>query len=995
MDQDQSQDQLLKGYDVELGFDVDFGRYENQNVYCPHCEDPSNSTSQSCSVNKAGMYSCKSCETTGTVVDFYMARIGCTKLQSIRDLSEWDGQSTKRKGALKRRITSTETKRPLDESIATKCAASLIKHQRYFRYLTSKRGLTTDVLAEYEIGCDEYRITIPIRDEEGQLVNIRRYLPEHGNMPKMLSHPKGDGTPRLYPFSILDEMEPGDELIICEGEWDCLLLISLGFRAITNTGNVATWHSEWTQILKHYRCRVVFDVNDKDDDLGQRKAWEVGVELAKAGAEDVRVVRLPLGDKYIGGDVTNFFVDEDNEPDDLRNLIAATTSLDLSSKSAVEAQDRIDNQRPIEVTLSDAAKSEYYFKPIRVRCVVAGKGTSPYILPRKILAESTDDEGNKQKHVASFRLEEGVFISLVGVSDAQKQRVLRSILKIPGNSSFTWEVLESFNIEELYLIPAIDMSAPASEYVLRKSYFVGHGIETNRVYDFKGYTMPDPKSQQATHVLLTATPAETDIDRFDIDEDLHQQLAETFQTDDVFEKMHDIADHMSAHITNIYGRADLHIAVDLVFHSPLMFDFDGKTVKKGWLEALIIGDTRTGKGFVAEGLSKYYGVGDLVSGENLTLAGLIGGVQKLGDRFTLTWGKIPLADRRLVVMDECTGLSHSEIAKLSRIRSEGVAEVTKIISEKTTSRTRLIWLANPRPGPDATKPRVLSDYNYGIEAVSELIGAAEDVARFDFVLTVAQNEVKSEDINIHRDESSNETMYTQDICRKLLTWCWSRTVEDVIFDEDVVSLILKAAKDLGSKFSPKVCLIQAEDVRFKLARIAAASAGRTYSTDDGVRLLVRKEHVEFAYNFLHHIYSKPSCGYLQLSTAEREKSTLRDPNKVREILESTGEVMADLVDGLLEHRIFTARDICDYANLDIHQARMMISDLVRCRAVIKDYNGYAKRPSFRLFLQRLRTSMLYDQHVTQAPEGDDYDDTDEPSPDTDTDADADTSADSD
>ncbi|MEK0325645.1 MAG: hypothetical protein QQN63_08070, partial [Nitrosopumilus sp.] len=73
----------------------------------------------------------------------------------------------------------------------------------------------------------------------------------------------------------------------------------------------------------------------------------------------------------------------------------------------------------------------------------------------------------------------------------------------------------------------------------------------------------------------------------------------------------------------------------------------------------------------------------------------------------------------------------------------------------------------------------------------------------------------------------------------------------------------------------------------------------------------------------------------------------------------------DLVEGLLEHRNITARDMCDYAGIDQYQARTLIGELVRHRAITKEYSYYVKKPAFKKFLQSMRADLASDDPVTQ------------------------------
>ena len=70
---------------------------------------------------------------------------------------------------------------------------------------------------------------------------------------------------------------------------------------------------------------------------------------------------------------------------------------------------------------------------------------------------------------------------------------------------------------------------------------------------------------------------------------------------------------------------------------------------------------------------KHYQLGEFVTGENTSFAGLIGGMQQNQKRWFVSWGKIPLNDRRLVILDEASGLSKRDISNMSGVRSSGIA----------------------------------------------------------------------------------------------------------------------------------------------------------------------------------------------------------------------------------------------------------------------------------------------------------------------------------
>jgi hypothetical protein len=391
-----------------------------------------------------------------------------------------------------------------------------------------------------------------------------------------------------------------------------------------------------------------------------------------------------------------------------------------------------------------------------------------------------------------------------------------------------------------------------------------------------------------------------------------------------------------------------------VFHSVLDFNFNGENIHKGWLELLVIGDTRCGKGYVAERLTKFYQLGEVVSGENCSFAGLVGGLQEFNKRWIITWGKIALNDKRLVVIDEASAIPLETIGRMSRVRSEGIAEITKIQSEKTRARTRQIWLSNCRSG------KAINTYNNGVEAILELMGNSEDVSRFDFAITVAGNEVSSSLINAPSGkEESDKNKYTSEDFRNLVLWAWSRKVDQIKFTKKATRFVLTTSVIMGRRYSPAIPLVQAENIRVKLAKLSVAVAARVFSTDPtGESILVKEEHVAYAYELLKQLYSKPSMAYDVFSQTRIEMNSLTNEAAVKKLINGIGPHREDFIKGFLESNQISVTDTSDYTNKDKYLAKELIGKLVRLRCLTKEYAYYVKRPAFITLLRNLRSEEL-------------------------------------
>lgn len=421
-------------------------------------------------------------------------------------------------------------------------------------------------------------------------------------------------------------------------------------------------------------------------------------------------------------------------------------------------------------------------------------------------------------------------------------------------------------------------------------------------------------------------------------------------TQAIKDKLSEIYEDLAANVTHIYCREDLMLAVDLVFHSVLRFKFRKQWVAKGWVEALILGDTREGKTETVARLINHYRSGELTTGETTSYAGLLGGLQQNGKKWAITWGKIPLNDRRLLAIDEASGMAVEDIALLSGVRSSGVAQLTKIQTEKTMSRTRLIWISNPRSG------RKLETYTFGISAVRELIGKAEDISRFDLAVTIANGEVSPKVINRGMSDIVPHK-YTSDLCANLVLWAWTRPDDAVVFGHETEEAILDLSEELSKEYSPAIPLVQPAEQRIKIARMAVALAVRLFSTDDGQTVLVKPEHAQHIVDFLRQIYNKSSMSYNLFSMSQSMPSdyTIDHGAIPVGLLQEYGSYAdgSPLTTVLLTQGVVKKTPLMDSLAWDKERAASFFNWAVTNRLLSPVYSGFAKTALFNNLLKYL------------------------------------------
>jgi hypothetical protein len=437
------------------------------------------------------------------------------------------------------------------------------------------------------------------------------------------------------------------------------------------------------------------------------------------------------------------------------------------------------------------------------------------------------------------------------------------------------EVLSFQSVEELYVQPSWD--SDEQDFTNRKILSVGrHDTLPSQTVKIEGTSWPDPRDQRNSFLAWGVQASESSLDEFRVSPELVRRLLQfRAEEEGPLRKLWEVAGDLERHVTRIYGRRDLHMLITLVACSVLSFSFRGRFEPRGWLDALVIGDTRTGKSEAATRLMDYMRLGRVVNCEAATFAGVVAALKQQGGgrEWTIQWGVVPMSDRRMVVLDEASGLSPEDIAKMSDIRSSGVATITKVQQERAKARTRLLWLSNPRDDS-------MNHFTYGVQAITPLIGNPEDIARFDIAMALTSDEVSIS--QIHGRAYSGDPVYSGEDLHQLVLWAWSRKPEDIVWADGAEEDVMTAARWLSGIYIPNPPLIQTANVNLKIARMSAALAAATFSTNDGRRLLIERRHVQDALRFVHYLYSKESFGYWQLSQQHRSSSA--------RAVESMGEV---------------------------------------------------------------------------------------------------------
>lgn len=830
----------------------------------------------------------------------------------------------------------------------------LAKAMRYELY---KRGVTDALIRKQRYGLDEKteRVTIPVRNQFGLFVNVRKYKPGAAGSDKF-KNLRGRGKPRWYPVEQLKY----DTILFCGGELKAAVaaeqLNPHNVGAISVTAGEGNFPLELVGDLRDKRVMVCLDV-----DSAGRLASLLRCKQFRPVAESVRLIELPLDLKtHPKGDINDFVA----AGGDMWELVERS----LAGPEWEDVGDGLKwDEEPVDTSLVQATIADSAGRRVRFTAVVTTMDTAPYIVPRRGSVEC--DRGQVMCGACKiYSAPDGRFDvhpehdAILEMIAAGKNSVREGLMRATGVPRTCpvadFNVSEYFNADDARIGPQLEVTNRAVERVMQPAVCIGTKLELNESYRFVGRMWPHPKTQQSTLLVSSYEPTQDALTSYRPD-DLYR--LEVFRpvdwsVDGLRARLLAIYDDLEANVTNIYKRRDLHLAVDLAYHSPLVLKFDNRTVN-GWTQILVVGDTAQGKSEVScgatgnGGLMRHYGVGEKVDVGNATVAGLLGGCQRSGDRYFVTWGVIPTHDKRLVVIEELKGANPEVICKLRDMRSSGVAEIPKIDRRRTHARTRLLVLSNP---PSDHGMRV---YDHGVKAVKDLVGHAEDVRRFDMALIMNKSEIDPAELNYLREHRpAVEHRYTSSLCHALVLWAWTRTDDQVEFEPDATRLILASATKLCERLTDDIPLLDRGSARYKLARLSAALAGRTFSCDETMqRLIVRECHAQYVADYLERVYTSSVSGYADYTLSVTTRDTLVDPRIVKKQIEGT-PYPRDLVKHMLSADRFDSQDVRDWCGWDRLSAEDLVSFLVRKHAVTREGRGYRKTPDFIALLKELRDS---------------------------------------
>ncbi len=710
------------------------------------------------------------------------------------------------------------------------------------------------------------RIAFPVLMYD-KLIDIRMYKP--GATPKVKSR-AGATMGFVIPFDNW-RTERAKTTIICAGEKDMAVARSFGFNAITITGG----ESILPACTAEFRDRKVVICYDNDGP-GKRGAIRLANYL-KPICASVRVcTQFHEVCSEDGEDITDFFNKYNKTREDLIRY------LDQAVEHVVVDLDG-DAVYPV-VDLHTASKPQYIGKMMRSNIQIVATSEATFTVPSVLIGEKYRDseQGENTMHRNDIRewiLNEDTAQDILHMMDnnfteSDLQKNYRSVLRIPQKETYIKfklpfkETIYKAYVSDMFETQAGDVVP--MEYV---AYTIGCKLESGKKYLATYKLAPHPyKGQQLTMLITGIVQANDSVSNFQVTPEVIEHLR-VFQQlpGTVAQKVEHITERFKA-ILGYNGNNTLIQTMDFAYHTVLEFNFGNQKNVRGYLDTLVVSESRVGKSSTAEAMRSTYALGALVSlaGNAATIPGLVGGSNKIGGTYQTRAGIIPQNHRGLIIFEELGKSNANIIKELTDIRSSNEVRITRVSGTLNLPATvRMLALTNVRSVDGSIKS--IASYPNGISILAELVGTAEDIARYDLICVLG-------DRGNQRLDPFWEPVpaFGTDLYRTRIRWIWSRSAAEVAISADVGRYLIEQANALNETYGCHIKIFGTEAWK-KLARLAIAIAGYVVSTDDTYHnIVVLREHVDYAVQFMVALYDNPTFKLKEYVQYERMYAEIDD-----------------------------------------------------------------------------------------------------------------------
>ncbi len=877
-------------------------------VRCPFHEDEHPSLSLHL---REGLFHCFGCQVKGGLKEF--CRLVNEPFQNVQPLLARTRTSAEREEEVK------HVAYPILLRAIERAHAELLANPNQMEFLLQRKGLTRPIIEKYKIGFERGKFILPVWDREGRAWAVVSYRP-HGTPKYKLT--RYNGEDRREPFN---PTLYSNYVILCEGVMDCLCLLAHHFQATTPlipSGILNGW-------MQNYELPERVIIITDNDEAGQliRKKYERYVDQ--------------LGKKYYSlylpepfNDVSDFLVAE------------GASAFEQWIRAQIQQMEQSEELYE-EVEFHQLFSRLFVHKKVAFSAFTASKLMQSYLLPKRYQIDCPVGQfdfcakcpvyllASNQREPVIVNVPEEDQLTFIDKNQQFIKEYTRRQLLIPRRCQAYEHSQVEYNLCEIFESIGVEEEYAGREMGYRPVTCIALSDETLMTsslnYKICGELMPNPNTQQLMVLVKRAQPIEVS---FHYDEQFDFSCfrpQDPNRVESIWERLYEIGVQLG-HYTGILGREMEHAMIFALFCSPL-YAYVGNEKVKTALDLFVVGDTRTGKSTIFRKMIDLVGAGKLVSAENMTAAGLIGGLQQLAyGKWMISWGILPQNDRKIVILDEGDALTPELFSQITSARATGFAEITKVQQAKAMSRLRFALIANPQQN--------LSHYSYPIQAINSFGFYKQDLSRFDLVLLFAKEDVPE-------FPSELPPPMEMEPYRQLVRKIWNTDYFDVRVPQEVYEYCRYRAAALLARYESDLPLFDAYSA-LRLLRLALALSMM-------MNISLTMTVVDVAVACIETLYQRYKLdGYVQ---ARRQEEELRDPQALETLIEEMlrepyTTSPEDFYRKIYQCNRFTSQDLRELTGLSVDYNYRFIARLCALNAIrrLEGSRDYIKTRGFQEYL---------------------------------------------
>ena len=908
---------------LQYFFNISEGEGEHS-VCCPFPHSTSNGLeyfehNPSAHVNLSKkIYHCKVCQEGHNEVSFIKAILQCTYASALR---------------LAKAFENTETLAEWD---------NVTKLSEGAKELAHSFGIADNVLEELHIrSLQDNHLMFPVFLYD-KLIDIRTYTP--GGTPKIKSR-VGAMSGLIIPLDVWANKDRHRVTLICAGEKDMAVARSHNFNAITITGG----ENALPFSPVYFKDRDVVIVYDNDE-AGIRGAQNLASYLLDYCRTVKVCTKFHEVCKENKEDITDFFNKYHGTREQLIQFIEDTP---LYTKD-----DCIKNSTAPIVSLQEATMPSNINKLVRSNIQVAAISETHYVLPTSLVAEkvgaSKDDTmqvgDTREWQLTDSTIKDVLHLMDNGFKEEDINNNAKNLMHIPYKERYI-KVHKNDNVivYKAYvteMVESLNTNTMPMEYV---AYSIGTRLESGKKYLVTYKLVPHPyKGQQLIMIITNAVNANDSVSKFTLNSETIENLKVVQRlADSVSDRVDTLVQKVKG-LTGYNGNDTLIKVLDLAYHTVLSFNFGSFKNVRGYLDTLIVGESRVGKSSTAEALRSTYQLGTFTSlaGNSATIPGLIGGSNKTaGGSYQTKAGLIPQNHKGLIIFEEFGKCASNITSELTDIRSSNEVRITRISGTLTLpAMVRMISLSNVKS--TAGEIKSIASYPNGVAIVTELVDTAEDIARYDIMAVLGDKGAQTIDPFWTPEQPLDEEVY-----RTKIRWVWSRTAEQVIINDEVGRYIIEKANALNEAYNCHIKIFGTEAWK-KLSRLSIAVAGYVVSTDETYSsIVVTKECVDYAVQIFEELYNNTVFRLKEYVANERKYNTI--DNEGINLLTTLYTQCPALLLTLEQEATTTRNQLMASAGLTNDQYNTVMNRLIQGSFVKLSTNSILPTERFRLGMARI------------------------------------------